>query len=66
MSGITKPVLRMVKDRANAALQNEQITRGRVEGLESRIGGLAACVEALEAKWNGSLWARLRWLLSGK
>ncbi len=42
-------------ENASAALQNEQLTRMRVEALE----------QAVAAWWSMSFWQRLRWLVRG-
>jgi hypothetical protein len=41
-----------VKEMATAALQNEQVTRGRVQAIEGLL--------------SRSFWGRLRWLLTGR
>ena len=42
----------MVRRRADAALQNEMLTRARVDRLESLLGR--------------GFWGRLRWLFTGR
>lgn len=61
-------------ERAACAIQNEALTRQRVEGLEQLSASLiAACqqqakaIDALRTIVDApSLWARLRWLMRGK
>jgi len=55
---------------AGAALQNEQLTRQRVDRLERRTDSLektAGATFASLAEFCGrGFWGRLRWLLRGK
>jgi len=59
MSGISRAAFSDAKQKASAALQNEQVTRIRVEHLEQRI----SVVDAILAR---SFLGRLRWLLLGR
>jgi hypothetical protein len=60
MSGISKPVLRMVKERTNEALESSR-------GLGKRVESLEMWAEALSnALLAGGFRRRLRWLLTGK
>ncbi len=54
-----KEQARIVNLKASTALQNEQITRQRVEACEKALGE----VMQLLAR---DRWGRLRWLLTGK
>jgi hypothetical protein len=49
-----------------AAFENEQQTRKRVDDLEKRFAGLAACNVGLESRVYRGFWGRLRWLLTGE
>lgn len=59
MSGISRAVFGDTKKRADAALQNEQLTRMRVESLEQRQS-------KTEAVLSRDLLGRLTWLLLGR
>lgn len=50
----------------SAALQNEQLTRQRVERLEKLQREDRADLEGVQAIVYRSLWDRLRWILTGK
>jgi hypothetical protein len=54
-----KEQARIVSLKAQTALQNEQLTRQRVEGCETALGE----VMQLLAR---DRWGRLKWLLTGK
>jgi len=47
------PALKVTYDNAETAMKNEELTRGRVERLESIVG-------------RDTLWGRLKWLLRGR
>jgi hypothetical protein len=63
-----KTSLRAVRSVASASLQNEQVTRQRVDKLEAWAGHVARIVSPMldrDAYLNSGLWARLRWLVLG-
>lgn len=59
MSGVSRDVLTAVRKKAEAAGQNEMLTRQRVTVLEEYADRVSALL-------SRGLWGRLRWLLRGK
>lgn len=59
MSGVSRARVIEIREASAAALNNEMVTRGRVEALETR----AAMMDA--KGWRG-FWERLKWLLLGR
>jgi len=60
VSGLSTAVVRQIKDKAQAALENERSTRERVEHLERWAQA------ASETLFGRGFWGRLRWLVTGK
>ena len=60
MSGLSTAVVRQIKDKAQAALENERGTRERVEHLERWATASSAVL------FGRGFWGRLRWLVTGK
>lgn len=64
-----KSSLRNVRHVSDAALQNEQVTRKRVDKLEEWAGAVARTMSPVldEREYlNSGIWARLRWLVLGE
>ena len=59
MTGYRKDVFAMVRKQADAAVQNEAVTRTRVENLEAHA-------EKVGRLLTRGFWGRMRWLLRGK
>lgn len=74
MSGIARGVFLDTKRRANAALQNETLTRQRVDNLEQSVEKLAdftgktelAVQDLMNWRALSSFRQRLRWLFTGR
>lgn len=63
-----KTSLRAVRSVSSAALQNEQVTRKRVDALEQWAGAVANTVSPLidlRDYLDSGIWARARWLVLG-
>ena len=66
---VAKAHVSEIAPRVTAALENEQLTRRRVERLEGRVTILQAAHHALGARVEKFIrmgfWARVRWLFKG-
>jgi hypothetical protein len=63
-SGSPREVTRNAK--VEAALQNEYVTRQRVDVVEHKYARLQLDMDKLDAFLEGSFWTRLGWLFTGK
>ena len=62
----TKDAVKAVAPGIEAAIQNEQLTRQRVEALEEGIRGLAVNADSTAEILTRTFVGRLRWLLTGR
>jgi hypothetical protein len=70
---VTRANVERIEKMAKAALENERLTRERVEALEPRVEHLEARepptqthLDLLGGILGRGLWGRFRWLVSGR